>query len=131
MADNLDKIKQYLFDLGLDISEENEAEQLVIISDEVKGFSNLMIDCEDSIVILEQFIFELKKINSEILKKLLQWNREVIHGAFVLDDSGTKVLFRDTLQVKNLDINELEASINSLSLALAEYGEEIIKFAKI
>ena len=57
-------------------------------------------------------------------------NRDIIHGAFVLDDDGDKVIFRDTLQIENLDLNEIEASLNSLSLLLSEYSEQIIKFSK-
>jgi hypothetical protein len=60
----------------------------------------------------------------DLFKRLLQINRELVHGAFVMDIDGEYILFRDTLQLENLDRNELEASIHALSLALAEYGEE-------
>ena len=50
-------------------------------------------------------------------------------GAFVLDESGQRVLFRDTLQLGTLDSNELEASINALSLALAENLETFLEYA--
>jgi hypothetical protein len=60
----------------------------------------------------------------------LQKNRDIVHGAFVLDESGEKVIFRDTLQIENIDLNELEGSINSLSLLLSEYSENIIQFSK-
>lgn len=63
-------------------------------------------------------------------KSLLQKNRDIIHGAFVLDESGSKVIFRDTLQIENIDLNELEGTLNSLSLLLSEYSDHIIKFSK-
>ena len=130
MSNHLEKVKNYLFELGYEINSEDLDNELVVITDESKGIKDLVIDCEAPILIFEQFIFELKKDEPVVLKKLMQWNREVIHGAFVLDDSGKKVLFRDTLQLENLDLNELEASIDSLSFAMAEYSEDIIKFAK-
>lgn len=130
MSNHLDKVKNYLFELGYKIISEDAENELVVITDEAKGIKDLIIDCEAPILIFEQHIFDLKKDDPSILKKLLQWNREVVHGAFVLDDSGQKVLFRDTLQLENLDLNELEASIDSLSLAMAEYSGDIIKFAK-
>ncbi len=130
MSDHMEKVKNYLFELGYKINSEDPDNELVVITDESKGIKDLVIDCEAPILIFEQLIFELKKEDPAVLKKLMQWNREVVHGAFVLDDSGTKVLFRDTLQLENLDLNELEGSINSLSLAMAEYSEDIIKFAK-
>jgi len=130
MSNHLEKVKNYLFELGYEINSEDSNNELVVITDESKGIKDLIIDCEAPILIFEQLIFELKRDDPAVLKKLMQWNREVVHGAFVLDDSGKKVLFRDTLQLENLDLNELEASIDSLSLAMAEYSKDIIKFAK-
>lgn len=130
MSNHLEKVKNYLFELGYEINSEDSDNELVVITDESRGIKDLVIDCEAPILIFEQFIFELKKDEPAVLKKLMQWNREVVHGAFVLDDSGKKVLFRDTLQLENLDLNELEASIDSLSFAMAEFSEDIIKFAK-
>ena len=130
MSNHLEKVKNYLFELGYEINSEDLDNELVVITDESKGIKDLVIDCEAPILIFEQLIFELNKDDPAVLKKLMQWNREVAHGAFVLDDSGKKVLFRDTLQLENLDLNELEASIDSLSLAMAEYSKDIIKFAK-
>ena len=79
---------------------------------------------------MEQYIFKISNPNKAILQQLLQKNRDIVHGAFVLDESGEKVIFRDTLQMENIDLNELEGSINSLSLLLSEYSENIIQFSK-
>ena len=57
-------------------------------------------------------------------------NNTLVHGAFVLDETGGRIFFRDTLQLSHLDVNELEASIRSLSLALAEYGAELLTYLK-
>ena len=71
----------------------------------------------------------LPATDEKVLKRLLQLNRTLVHGAFAVDDGGEKVIFRDTLQLENLDLNELEASINALSLALAENSAELLSFA--
>ncbi len=129
--EHFDKVKSYLGELGIAILREEPGDEIVIIDDEDQGIKNLVIDCEDPILILEQFIFELSdKTSAGVYKSLLQMNRNLVHGAFVIDDTGTKVLFRDTLQLENLDLNELEGSINALSIAMAENSEEIIKFAR-
>jgi hypothetical protein len=98
------------------------------VEDEDKGVKNLIIDCEDTIVVLEQSIMPVPSDPKDLFKRLLQLNRSLVHGAFVLDDEGEKVLFRDTLQLANLDRNELEASIQALSLGLAEYGSELLSY---
>jgi hypothetical protein len=56
-------------------------------------------------------------------------NRGFVHGALVLDETGQKVIFRDTLAIENLDLNELESSFNALAIALAEHADEFLKLA--
>ena len=128
MGKSFRKVKSYLLELDYHISQENEQDEVFVVTDEDAGIMNLVIGCADPILILEQFILELPKNDVNIFKNLLQKNREIVHGAFVLDETGTKVIFRDTLEVDNLDLNELEGSLNSLSLMLSEYSEDLIKF---
>ncbi|MEQ9441187.1 MAG: YbjN domain-containing protein [Cyclobacteriaceae bacterium] len=129
MVAHFDKVKNFLFDLGFQLQSEDPAEGLVVITDEDKGISHLIIDCEEDILLLEQYVFLLKGENEgAVLKRLMQINRSLVHGALVLDDEN-RVIFRDTLQLENLDRNELESSINSIGLMMAEYADEFIKFA--
>jgi len=130
MENNFNKIKNYIVELGFDISLENIDDQVFVIQDENLGIKNLVIGCADPILIMEQFILDVKNTSMEIFKELLQKNRDIVHGAFVLDETGEKVIFRDTLQIENLDKNELEGSINSLTLLLSEYGSRLIEFSK-
>lgn len=128
---HFEKVKDYLQELGFDFKSEDAAEKMVIIEDEAKGIKNLVIDCEDPILILEQLIFDFKEeVSADALMKLLQMNRNLVHGAFAIDDTGKKVLFRDTLQLENLDLNELEGSINALSLGMAENSADLIQMAR-
>ncbi len=122
-------VKSYLSDLGYLISHEDAAEELVVIHDEEAGIKNLVVDCESPIVILEQVILEVPKSPGNLYLRLLQMNRTLVHGAFVIDEEGRHVLFRDTLQLANIDLNEIEGSISALSLALVEHGEELLDFA--
>ncbi len=57
-------------------------------------------------------------------------NQDIIHGAFTLYESGKSAFSEDTLQTENLDINEIEASLNSLAVLLSEYSHKIIEFGK-
>lgn len=129
MKEKFEEIKQYLYDMNVAIVEADDDEQLVVVEDEENGIKNLVIDCEAPIVVLEQVIMKLKADDTAFFKRLLQINREMVHGAFVLDDSGEILLFRDTLQLENLDRNELEGSVDALGLALSEYGSELLVHA--
>lgn len=125
---NFEKVKNYLMELEYDIMSEDESEEILVINDESKGIKNLVIDCEAPILIIEQFIATVGNPSTEILVRLLQMNRSLVHGAFVLDETGQKVIFRDTLQIANLDKNELEGSLQALELGMVEYGQELISF---
>ena len=125
---DFDKVKSFIMDMGFSISHENSKEELIVIDDDERGINNLVIDCESPILILEQVIIPMPQSSSDFCKRILQINRTLVHGAFVLDEEGTTLLFRDTLQTENLDRNELEGSIDALSLALAEYASELVSF---
>ena len=127
---DFEKVKDFLLDMGFVMSHEEPQEELVVIDDEDRGIKNLVIDCEAPILILEQVIMSMPESSSDFCKRLLQINRTLVHGAFVLNEEGTTLLFRDTLQLENLDRNELEGSIDALSLAMAEYGGELVSFAR-
>ena len=127
---HFNKTKNFLLELNFTISKEIESDGIFVIEKENFGIKNFIIGVAYPILIMEQFIFKATQPNEAMFKALLQKNRDIIHGAFVLDETGERVIFRDTLQLENLDINELEASLNSLSLLLSEYSEQIINFSK-
>jgi len=129
MNNYFDKVKNYLLELDINILLEDETDGVIVVESEEDGIKNLVLGIADPLLIVEQFLVEVNNPSADDYKHLLQKNRDLVHGAFVLDDSGTKVIFRDTLQVENLDLNELEASFNSLSLLLNEYSEELIKLS--
>ena len=130
MKNHFETVKNYLIELNYSITYENKEDGVIMIQRESEGIKNLIIGVADPILIIEQFIFKINNPQNGVFKELLQKNRDIVHGAFVLDESGEKVIFRDTLQMENLDFNELEASINSLSLLLSEYTENILEFSK-
>lgn len=130
MQEKFELVKQYLQEMDMAIISEDAAEELVVVEDEENGIKNLVIDCEAPILVLEQVILAVPPAPEGLFKRLLQMNRELVHGAFVLDDKAEFIIFRDTLQLENLDRNELEASIHALSLGLSEYGAELLEFAK-
>jgi hypothetical protein len=130
MNDYFAKVQGFLLDLDYNILSENEEDGVFWVENEEAGIHNLVIGCLDPILVMEQFLFEIKEDSKEMYKHLVIKNRDIIHGAFVLDETGKKVIFRDTLQLENLDQNELEGSLNSLSLLLSEYSTELIEFSK-
>jgi hypothetical protein len=130
MSTKFDLVKEYLGEMKLAIIEEDAEEELVVVDNEEKGIKNMIVDCEDVIVIIEQLIMKVRpNCPKSFYIRLLQMNRELVHGAFALDSAGEMLIYRDSLELKNLDFNELEGSINALSLAMSEYGSELVQYA--
>ena len=129
-SEHFDKVKTFLLDMGYAIAQEDEEQELFIVNDEESGINNLIIDCEDPLLVLEQVIMPVPGDPGDLFQRLLQMNRLLVHGAFVLTEDAQTILFRDTLRIENLDSNELEGSIEALSLALAENAEELLSFNK-
>ncbi len=130
MEKNYQKVKAYLQELDFDIATENQEEGILVINKEQEGIKNVILGVFTPILIIEQHIFDIGQGDIKVYKELLKKNRDIVHGAFVLDETGEKVIFRDTLRLQHLDLDELEGSLNSLSLLLSEYADQIINYSK-
>ncbi|PKG41624.1 YbjN domain-containing protein, partial [Psychroflexus sp. MES1-P1E] len=91
MREPFKTIKNYLIELNYNITHEDEDEGVIIIQDHDKGINNLILGIASPILIIEQYIFKISNPNKAVLQQLLQKNRDIVHGAFVLDESGEKV----------------------------------------
>jgi hypothetical protein len=123
-------VKAFLQELNLSIVSETPAECILIVDDEERGIKNLVIDCEEPVLIFEQVVMPVPATSVDLFRRLLQMNRTLVHGAFTLDEDGGKILFRDTLRLENLDLNEVEGTIEALSLALAEHAAELLALSQ-
>jgi len=121
-------VKDYLLQLEYNILEEDHDEELFVVEKEESGIHRLIIDCEDPILVIEYPLFSSEGKSPAIFKELLEKNRTIVHGAFAITEEST-IIFRDTLQLENLDLNELEGTLESLELLLAEFGNRLIELA--
>ncbi len=64
------------------------------------------------------FFEELLKLNAT----------DLFHGSYGLD--GDNVILIDTLEVETLDIEELQASIDAMGLALVQHYELLSRYRK-
>ena len=125
------KVKELLLDLEHDITREDKDTGILVVNNESRGICDMILDCEDDVLILEQIIFPVRQDNANSYKKLLQMNRSLVHGAFVLTTSQGQdmITYRDTLQLEHLDRNELQESMNSLTYALVENMDDLLEIA--
>src|SRR5438552_15824906 len=75
------------------------------------------------VVVLRVRVMELpasEPRRSELFRQLLEYNaRELVHGSYGLE--GDHVVLTDTLELENCDFSEVEASVASITLALASH----------
>lgn len=127
-TDIFQTICNWVGDMGLVITKKSDDDDLIVVEDEERGISNMVIDCEDPILEIQQSIMAVPKgaNTTRLFERLLQMNGTLVHGAFMLSEDRTQVRFRDTLRLATLDLEELRGTINALHLALEEYGDELI-----
>ncbi|KAA5533854.1 type III secretion system chaperone family protein [Paenimyroides baculatum] len=123
-------VEKYILDTGYSIKYKSKEEGIFLIENLADGVQNLIVGVAAPVLIFEQYLFTLQADSMQVFKGLLMKNRDIIHGAFALTEDGSKVIFRYTLQIHNLDFNEFDAALNSLSLLLSEYSEQLIQFSK-
>jgi len=128
---NIETIEEFALRLNCKILYRNEQSGILKIDNQPDGIHNLILGIAPPILIMEQFLFSFKEDNIGMFKKMLQKNRDTIHGAFVISEEGNRVLFRYTMQLQNLDFNEFESALNSLGLLISEFSQEIIDFSKL
>jgi len=124
------KVEGYIQNIDYTISYKNENDGVFMIENFMDGVQNLIVGIAPPIVIFELYLFTITNENFEMYKALLMKNRDIIHGAFAITEDGSKVIYRYTLQISNLDQNEFEATLNSLSLLMSEYSVQLIEFSK-
>ena len=127
---DFDTVKRFVQELQLAIIDEDPPEGMVVVEDEERGLTHLVLNGADPILIFEQRILDVPTPPGELFRRLLQMNRTLVHGAFVLDEAGKSVLLHDTLALAHLDANEVQGSIDAFSLALAEHAQELIAFSR-
>jgi len=85
--------------------------------------SEVVVSFSPPVLILRVRVMELPTEparRTELYRQLLEYNAtDLVHGSYGVE--GDHVLLTDTLELENLDFSEFEASLDSLTLALATH----------
>ena len=115
-----EKIEGYLINLGITFEEVDSSTW--IINDDEKGLERVIIIAEDPLVLFRVKVMDMPQKNrSEFLEKLLRLNAsDLIHCAYAVDEESNIVLV-DTMQAATLDLEEFQATLDAIGLALAQH----------
>ena len=123
---NKKKIEGYLVELSL--SFEELGENIWAVSGEEKGLENVIVMIEEPLLIIRVKVMDIPPENKTLLfEELLKLNAaDLAHGAYGLE--GESIILIDTLEVDTLALNELQASLDAVGLALVQHYPLLAKF---
>ena len=123
-----DKIEGFL--INLDITYEEVTDNTWVINDHEKGLEQVMIIVALPVVIIRVKVMEAAdSMPIDFYKELLVLNSsDLVHGAYALD--GNDVILLDTHEFDHLDLEELQASLDAIGLALAQHYPVLSKYIK-
>ena len=113
------KVEGYMINLGLTFEEIDENSW--IINDEVNGLEQVAVICADPLLIIRVNVMDAPaERREEFYEKLLTLNAaDLVHGAYALENG--KVMLVATLVLATLDIEEFQATLDAIGLALAQH----------
>ena len=120
------KIESYL--LSLSLTYEEVGDQTWVINDDEKGLENVLVILADPVVIIRVKVMAIPaKEREEFFEQLLRLNQsDMIHGAYALE--GDDVILLNTLVGETLDVEEFQATLDAIGLALAQHYQELARY---
>ena len=93
------------------------------------GGAPVVVHHADALLLIRMKVMDMPSEESvDLYRTLLELNAtEVVHGAYGIEDGD--LILSDTLELETLDFHELQASMESITLAAASHMEQIQSFA--
>ena len=121
-----EKIEGYLVKLSLTFQETGRGTW--VVRDAEKGLENMIIALSDPLVIIRINVMEVPAGGKEkLFEELLRLNAtDMVHGAYAVD--GKHIIIIDTLEGDTMNLEEFEASIDAIGLAIAQHYRTLSKY---
>ena len=118
----IEDVQAYLERLDGGVSADEVEPGLWVLSPE-DGGGQIVVNFTPPVVVLRVNVMELPKDESRrsaLMTKLLELNaKELLHGSYGIEE--TRVVLTEALQIENLDFSELQASVDSIAMALGSH----------
>ena len=121
-----EKLERYMLDL--DLSFEEQGDNVWIVFGTEKGMGNIVVVLAEPIVIIRTKVMDVPSSQKAVLcETLLRLNAtDVIHGAYALE--GDSVILMNTLVADTMDIEEFQATLDAIGLALVQHYKILGKY---
>lgn len=122
------RIESFLRTLGLSFEELDS--DTWVINDEERGVENLVVAHDEPVVIFRLKVTDLPPgDHCALYAELLRLNgTDLLHGAYALE--GDSVVMINTLLSETIDIEEFQATLDAISLSVAEHYERLLPLVK-
>lgn len=114
------------FLIRMDLSYEEVDEGMYLTRGEDDG-APLVVHHADNLLLIRMKVMDMPEENEgslDLYRTLLELNAtEVVHGAYGIEDGD--LILSDTLELETLDFHELQASMESITLAAATHMDTI------
>jgi hypothetical protein len=120
-----ERIERYLITLA--INYEQVSDDVWIVNDTDKGLNQLIVFVDESLVTIRTRVMEVPQDNRlELFEDLLRFNLDLVHGAYAIEEDF--VILMDTLELETMDLEEFQASMDALGLALAQHYPRLSQY---
>lgn len=117
-----EQVESYIMRLGMPYEEVDKG--LWILHDENDGIDNMVVHYAPPVAVFRVKLMDLKRDDAALFRRLLELNAsDMVSGAYGIENNS--VVCVETLQVENLDYNEFQAAVESLSMAITEHYETL------
>ncbi len=120
-----DDIESYL--LRMDLPYEEIGQDTWMINSGQKD-RNLVVRLAAPVAVFRSKIMDVpEKGHEELYRLLLELNiTDLLHGAYGIE--GNTVVLSDALELENLDFNEFQATLDDITLAVADHYSRLARF---
>ena len=115
-------LESFLIRMDLEYEEVDEGMFLTRGED---GGAPVVVHHADALLLIRMKVMDMPPEESmDLYRTLLELNAtEVVHGAYGIEDGD--LILSDTLELETLDFHEIQASMESITLAAASHMEQI------
>lgn len=120
-----EEIESFLIQAGLPYEELGDG---MWVTGRAEDTERIVVKYQPPVLVCRVHVMDLPpEPREELFKTLLILNAsEMMHGAYGLE--GGKLVISDALQLENLDFNEFQATIDDITLAVADHYPRLAKF---
>ena len=121
-------IESYLMRLGLPYEEIGAETWMISTGNTGTGAAKMVVTLAGPVAVFRLKMMDVpQRQHEELFRTLLELNvADLLHGAYGIE--GQAIVLSDALELENLDFNEFQATVEDISLAVANHYPKLAPF---